>query len=59
MTLQLQIFMAVVTLAFLAVIVAGFLVFANFLNREKERARRFRARHGKQSNQKDDSSLKH
>ena len=47
MTVQLEIFIVVVTLIFLGITLAGFLVFANFLNREKERARRFRARHSK------------
>ncbi len=46
-TLQLKIFMVLVILAFLGVIVGGFLVFSNFLNREKERAKRFRNRHSK------------
>jgi len=46
-TAQLNAFIVFVTLMILGVSIAGFLVFANFLNREKERAKRFRARHNK------------
>jgi hypothetical protein len=44
-TTELNIFIVFVIVLIVGVTLAGFFVFANFLNREKERARRFRARH--------------
>lgn len=45
MTPELNAFIVFVVILIMGVTVGGFLVFANFLNREKERARRFRERH--------------
>jgi len=42
---ELNAFIVLVILMILGVTVAGFLVFSNFLNRERERAKKFRARH--------------
>jgi hypothetical protein len=44
MTPEINAFIVFVIVLIVGVTVAGFLVFSNFLNREKERARRFRAR---------------
>jgi hypothetical protein len=50
-TLELNAFIVIVSLMIIAVMVAGFMVFANFLNREKERAKRFRERRGESVSQ--------
>jgi len=51
-TPALTFFIIGVTIAIVGISVAAFLVFANFLNREKERGKRFRARYA--SKHKDD-----
>lgn len=54
-TLELNAFIVVVSLMIIAITVAGFMVFANFLNREKERAKRFRERREAKGHSDEDS----